>query len=688
MADTFTSAYKNAWKQLREESNNNPNSGFFEDQTDRQGRVSSVATAAGKARLKEIAEGLVAQNRTTLDTAISEAQKRQYQEQGYGKLLNAVIGHYSKHGMPSANYGGPPLAIKTFKRKPFYAQKWKTPDEMRAEQEKKLVDSLMQVQKSNNKLREQIEDYEQKGTIPHMAQYVIPLYERENTPIDEIGRKWYEASKRDLEQHRHAVEIEAHRELDDFRRNSGAIGSDRDYIKEHKPNVLSVFDKKGKPKQAILRLYKVLRGNGYIDEDGDLIAQLSEPIFSSTYGHASDLRKAAKEGILQFDTRSGVYILPKALVKKLDPYYKDYNQTVNSIFEDYAPEGAEDTAYSDLKFRNRFGYIMSLKGVKNLAKTTNKEGALKEAREFVTDHYDNFARPDNEPEWRAAPKELNSLNEMRTARGTFGEIAHIIERRRAIEGYRRERRARVALAGLDPNDPGTENVSDEEIARILEAPFEYSVPLKALINQTGGWHLARDKEELYEFGKQNHICVGDERMDYAGKIRSHKSLILIRDDVCCEIVLRLDDNGTIIQTGINQNKGPYNREVKPDKELVFIASNLVGVNVDELEDDDDPELEQGVTNAYAHGGYVEQAEENKLLKAAEGYKGTSGIKQQLVGEAETDGFDFNEAQRIVDTVLQRLKKTESGKNGGAFGTPHKATDRYKAIKEAIGGMLI
>jgi hypothetical protein len=102
---------------------------------------------------------------------------------------------------------------------------------------------------------------------------------------------------------------------------------------------------------------------------------------------------------------------------------------------------------------------------------------------------------------------------------------------------------------------------------------------------------------------------------------------------------------------------------------------------------------------YASGGYVMknmsgkpsmvlENEENKLLKAAEGYKGTSGIKNQLIGEAETDGLSFDEATAVVNQVLNRLKKTESGKNGGAFGTPHKATDRYRSIKSAMKEMLI
>ena len=95
-----------------------------------------------------------------------------------------------------------------------------------------------------------------------------------------------------------------------------------------------------------------------------------------------------------------------------------------------------------------------------------------------------------------------------------------------------------------------------------------------------------------------------------------------------------------------------------------------------------------MANLYKDGFVSDpDAEEEKLLKAAEGYKGTDNAETQLIAEAETDGYSNEDAQAIVKQVLKRLKKTESGKNGGAFGTAHKATDRYKAIKEAVKGML-
>jgi hypothetical protein len=79
-------------------------------------------------------------------------------------------------------------------------------------------------------------------------------------------------------------------------------------------------------------------------------------------------------------------------------------------------------------------------------------------------------------------------------------------------------------------------------------------------------------------------------------------------------------------------------------------------------------------------------EENKLLQEAAGLKGTNNIKTQLLGEAASDGITGNEAIQIIKRVLARLGKTETGKQSGAFGKPHKATDEYKAVKETVSGL--
>lgn len=71
------------------------------------------------------------------------------------------------------------------------------------------------------------------------------------------------------------------------------------------------------------------------------------------------------------------------------------------------------------------------------------------------------------------------------------------------------------------------------------------------------------------------------------------------------------------------------------------------------------------------------SEEIKLLKAAEGYKGTRNIKEQLAREAYTDGY----APDIVNIVLQRLYNTEkhSARKGNKFGVAHNPNKQYQTL---------
>ena len=71
------------------------------------------------------------------------------------------------------------------------------------------------------------------------------------------------------------------------------------------------------------------------------------------------------------------------------------------------------------------------------------------------------------------------------------------------------------------------------------------------------------------------------------------------------------------------------------------------------------------------------SEEQKLLKAAEGYKGTRNIKEQLVREASTDGYSPD----IVNIVLQRLRNTEmqSDCKGNKFGIAHNPNKQYQTL---------
>jgi hypothetical protein len=75
--------------------------------------------------------------------------------------------------------------------------------------------------------------------------------------------------------------------------------------------------------------------------------------------------------------------------------------------------------------------------------------------------------------------------------------------------------------------------------------------------------------------------------------------------------------------------------------------------------------------------------EERLLKAAEGYKGTANIKQQLLGEAAAAGVIGQEAVNLVSKVLSRLQKTETGAVGKTLGKAQDPNDRWRKLAARI-----
>jgi hypothetical protein len=75
--------------------------------------------------------------------------------------------------------------------------------------------------------------------------------------------------------------------------------------------------------------------------------------------------------------------------------------------------------------------------------------------------------------------------------------------------------------------------------------------------------------------------------------------------------------------------------------------------------------------------------ENRLLKAAEGYKGSANIRQQLLSEATTAGVTGYIAVQLVNRVLKRLSKTESGTVGKTLGQAQDPNLRWQKLAARI-----
>jgi hypothetical protein len=80
-------------------------------------------------------------------------------------------------------------------------------------------------------------------------------------------------------------------------------------------------------------------------------------------------------------------------------------------------------------------------------------------------------------------------------------------------------------------------------------------------------------------------------------------------------------------------------------------------------------------------------EENKLLKEAEGLKGSDEAPAIIAAEATNDGLSDDDVRLIVKSVMERLAKTESGNVGHAFGKAHDPKDEHAAIKTGVQDML-
>jgi hypothetical protein len=584
---------------------------------------------------------------------IDPAKMREIEEQQHGKLLNHVLNHYSVRGLP--------VSEQTFKKSPINVQRWIDKKTAHAKQVKDLEQQLKWL---NARIAE-VSDPDYRDA------FIMPIPEEERKA--EIAR--FQGWADDVTSRLDTLKTNGPDEIFDGRTREGAVKQ-----RSVKPTALNPLKPDGTPKADLLSLYRYVRGNARIDEDGDLVARVW-PDYAAT----PLINKWVKEGLIRHDDRSGIWVIPKNLLKKMDPYHKDYNATFNSFYDTVKEHGNWDHPDKEDEFRTKLGRVLTLRGAKNISKTNNPEGAFGVLREFIDD---NFRRLQWRYNWTPVenaeiPREFNSLNEIRNAATRIPEIEHAVERRRQLAELRRQ-------YGGDGDD-----IDEEELQRRLNMPFQYSMDIINSVKEIApDWRLADDNEDLYQRGVDMHNCVGG----YTSRVRARESLILMNGNITAEIQLQEDDDGNIIEAHVQQIKAPYN--AAPDKkypELKTLAQSLVGKHA--LDAGEDEAQSDKAVDTYFNGGFVDRPsnmsgkpsmvlenEENKLLKAAEGYKGTPDIEGQLAGEAKTDGLTDDEVKAVVSQVLSRLKKTESGKNGGAFGTPHKAEDRYIAIKQTIGGL--
>jgi hypothetical protein len=571
--------------------------------------------------------------------SIKEAQRRQVDESGKGKLLDAVTSYWAGKDEQ------PPGA---FKSKPFI----EVPPIKTAQDKADLA-----IGNAKRILNWDTRRYKE-ALAPEFRMY-NPQSRQVDLPVTESYLDYWRDSIKKSEQR-----------LKDVSAKTAA-----DYTDEP---VSETGFKKGKggvetPKKFLTELYQITRGRGHFDQEGDFITSMPRNMRFNSFGSNTKMHKLAKFGLIQYDLRTGVLVIPRATIKKIDPYFKDYHKTLNDLIGTSAQP-------RDLDFRGRLGQILSLKGLKNVSRSQNPSGALDEISTWIDDNlwaYREHVADD-------ASHTFDSLNEIRGTREGLQAAAARRERGQMIDGYIREH-------------PEARELTNEQIYNLIYPPFEYTPQIQQVVSASG-WELPADTADLIARGKEVHNCVGAPGMNYASKIASNQSLILIKGDVTAEIGLIIDKNDRIARATTVQVKLPYNDnasaedQAEVDKIAQSILNMPVKIEEDAEVDAQGQDIEGDLMQHLWKGGFVgdpaEQNEEDKLINEAVSMKGNSGIETQLEGEAAADGFSASQVRAIVGNVLSRLDKTETGKRSNAFGKAHSAGDEYKAIRGAIKSNVI
>jgi len=363
------------------------------------------------------------------------------------------------------------------------------------------------------------------------------------------------------------------------------------YTTSGSKNTTVHFDKKGNPKQPLKNVYRWLRGNAYVDEEGNVVGQTQAPF---TYRTSLPYRNLIKDRVIVHTPDSRLTIIPREIVRKIDPYYKDYITSINEFLKDSDYESDSSLVQS---IRNKFGYLMSLAAIKNASKSTNKERALHDVRQYIDDFFTRHRRlrggriihDDLDANDKAA-RTFDSLNQMRDQAEQYRE-----------DDIREERERVERQAIRDAEDRRLGRMTQAEIEEEMEAkriePFDYSEDVQQTVDQTG-WKLAESRQDLINRGNDMHHCVGS----YGERVFKHDCLILMKDDQTAEITLDVsekDDGSEVIdKTRIVQVKGPRNKVLEPDTELKMIAKNLKGKRVDNNVDEDTTQQETDICDIF------------------------------------------------------------------------------------------
>jgi len=425
---------------------------------------------------------------------------------------------------------------------------------------------------------EVIRDLQEGKDNPNVLESIRDTHE----DIDHWSGKLYD----DAEQERANQRYVAHKAreqktlLDRFKkgRKMGLQGS-RLAAYVSSPADYTVTTKDGVYKPQVDKYYKMLRGVGEMTPEGDMLIE-DAPWVTSYFTGLQD--NVHRQGVIKAMDKHR--LIPRATLKALDPYHKDYVQAMNTLFDGTDKFRGTDyfgqmTDVDRRNLRSLLGRVLTLRALKNINKSTNKLGTLNMLAEFMDD-YGAEVGAHASPFYRGKTV-VQSFDSANQVRDKMGELFQRDEARRKqaeddeiAKEWKKLPKKLKAVWENAPDDERRRMLLDRAAGRVPE--FYYADEIRGLA-EDNGWKLAQSKKELVRRGEEMHHCVGR----YGDYVQNNECFILMKGNATAEIAIHADDNGVIDSARINQVKGPHNSAVSDanKKGLEDIAQGLIGMSL-------------------------------------------------------------------------------------------------------------
>lgn len=365
--------------------------------------------------------------------------------------------------------------------------------------------------------------------------------------------------------------------------------------------------------------------------------------------------------------------LNKDFANKIDPDLVTIGELYKQILD--------KSTYDDQLYSLARGLVPTLRDVtpaflRNLLKSNNLSRALEKTNNFFDDFGENINDLGN-------TIQLNSLNDIDRYTQQWQEEERQAADARDIMNYIIEQHKDEFDSAASPEHYKSLRDKYREAALAYrDRPYEYDPRLIEIANKHG-WEPFRDLAHQTEVGCQLGHCYGDtkrygpdHRNMYRDRIRSGNTVLVTNKSQPITAELKFSQaprEGTDIRNmAVGQIMYPNNVPMDKDdpeyphdliKELEDIVSDYNGKTI----------IKSTIVKRQVGDN---DREERKLMQAAAGYKDTANVKEQLLKEALADGYDQESAAQLVEQVMRKLRRSETGRLGNKFAKSHNPNKQW------------